>query len=1130
MVKYKLKPASAAILSSALVLSSLTGLATTADAATKVKNVTSSAKIKKGKLVKKSDGKIIKGYASYKSVIYKDGKKFKGLLNKRYYNNGKKATGLFKSKYYKNGSLGTGTYKNNYYKKGSLFTGKVKGIYYQKGKVFTGVTSKGNYYKKGKLGTGSYKGFYYSVGKKFTGLTSKGVYYKNGKLGNGVYKDVLYKSGKPFNGTLKDEVYVDGKVDANKTANLVFSTAKDAFTANEAAFKTSQKQVEDLASLAKKAGVTPAKAASLQVKSAKEIQDFIAKYSNTDFKTLSAAELDAFKAELSKFTAEATTNLEAASKLVNDSTMSLLSAISAMKSFATEEQKAEFTKLATQANIVIHALKAAGVDTSKLEDALKQTEIKVPEIETPGTGGGTETPGTGTETPGTGGGNNGGGGSTGGGSTGGGNIGGGNTGGGNTGGGNTGGGNTGGTVTEKPEEVAKKEFEAATKALEEKQVAFNKATEQQKALDEILKNSKLEKPTTPPTEEVKPVESKQLTKSEAAPETDAIKAFIDKYKNTNFTGLNPDKVIEFNKEYTAVQKQVTDKLNAAAKDLVTTVSVINKAVEKLTPFATPEQQAAISTALQTSLEAVKAVEEAKVELEGLQDLQNKLKKQAIENAMKVAEAAVKALETNPTQEKIDAAQAAVDALLALDKDYDVEAFKSAIDKAQQLVDDATALEDATKAVNDLFSTENNTLIADSVIKEDIDKAQELVTKLKDSDSKKELQGKIDAATKQLTAALANLQPGLSTEGHIVVKDANKQIDELFTFQMANVKLEGTNPVPGTPEEKNLTLANVNQVLSTMITNVEPAKNVNIHLEVSPSHKHGFSIFKAVPNINVDDLKKLDKNNNNAYLITVNDRSTSTKAYKILFQVINGNVEAKFVESTVNDDKFSIDAATDAVNALFSGDNTLSLDIDEAKISAAKILVDKIKDSQKSKDLSSKLETASKLLVEKEIAELEKGIQADGSLAVKGENLNFDDVFTFQMAGIALDTDNTVTAFSKLFNVTKKEAKTLTTAQMNEGILATLKRINTPKIGEEKPSLVIKSSQKHGYTVFSVDASSISKENFELLDGPKTGDEYYTNRYNITVNPKPSSEKKPFILKLSSDDVTVKATFEAKRVK
>ncbi|VEI05036.1 hypothetical protein [Kurthia zopfii] len=716
MVKYKLKPASAAILSSALVLSSLTGLATTADAATKVKNVTSSAKIKKGKLVKKADGKIIKGYASYKGVIFKNGKKFKGLLNKRYYNNGKKATGIYKSKYYKNGSLGTGTYKNNYYKKGSLFTGKLKGVYYQKGKVFTGVTSKGNYYKKGKLGTGSYKGIYYSVGKKLTGLTSKGVYYKNGKLGNGVYKDVLYKSGKPFNGTLKDEVYVNGKVDANKTANLVFSTAKDAFTSNEDAFKTSKKQVEDLTSLAKKAGVTPAKAASLQVKSAKEIQDFIAKYSSTDFKTLSATELDAFKAELSKFTAEATTNLEAVSKLVNDSTMSLLSAISAMKSFATEEQKVEFTKLATQANIVIHALKAVGVDTSKLEDALKQTDIKVPEIETPGTGGGTETPGTGTETPGTGGGNNGGGGSTGGG-----NIGDGNTGGGNTGGGNTGGGNTGGgTVTETPEEVAKKEFEAATKALEEKQVAFNKATEQQKALDEILKNSKLEKPTTPPTEEVKPVESKQLTKSEAAPETDAIKAFIDKYKNTNFTGLNPDKVIEFNKEYTAVQKQVTDKLNAAAKDLVTTVSVINKAVEKLTPFATPEQQAAISTALQTSLEAVKAVEEAKVGFEGLQDLQNQLKKQAIENAMKVADVAVKALETDPTQEKIDAAQAAVDALTALDKDYNVEDFKTAIAAAQKLVEDAKAekenIEKATNAVNALFNdpTTEPLVIKDSI--------------------------------------------------------------------------------------------------------------------------------------------------------------------------------------------------------------------------------------------------------------------------------------------------------------------------------------------------------------------------------------------------------------------------------
>ena len=899
MVKYKLKPASAAILSSALVLSSLTGLATTADAATKVKNVTSSAKIKKGKLVKKADGKIIKGYASYKGVIFKNGKKFKGLLNKRYYNNGKKATGIYKSKYYKNGSLGTGTYKNNYYKKGSLFTGKLKGVYYQKGKVFTGVTSKGNYYKKGKLGTGSYKGIYYSVGKKLTGLTSKGVYYKNGKLGNGVYKDVLYKSGKPFNGTLKDEVYVNGKVDANKTANLVFSTAKDAFTSNEDAFKTSKKQVEDLTSLAKKAGVTPAKAASLQVKSAKEIQDFIAKYSNTDFKTLSAAELDAFKAELSKFTAEATTNLEAVSKLVNDSTMSLLSAISAMKSFATEEQKAEFTKLTTQANIVIHALKAAGVDTSKLEDALKQTDIKVPEIETPGTDGGTETPGTGTETPGTGGGNNGGGGSTGGG----------NTGGGNTGGGNTGGGNTGGgTVTETPEEVAKK----------------------------------------------------------------------------------------------------------------------------------------------------------------------------------AAESAVKALETNPTQEKIQTAQDAVKTLTDLKNDYDVSAFNSAIDKAQQLVDDATALEDATKAVNDLFSTENNTLIADSVIKGDIDNAQELVTKLKDSDSKKELQGKIDAATNQLKAALAKLSVGLSTEGHIVVADANKQIDDLFTFQMANVKLDGEIPETGTPEAKNLTLANVNQVLSTVITNVEPAKNVNTHLEVLPSHKHGFSIFNAVPSIKTADFKKLDKNENNAYLITVNDGSTSTKAYKILFQVIDGKVEAKFVESDIKDADFTV---KNQVDALFTDDSktTLKNEVTEDAIKKIETAVNTIANTKLKEALKADL---TKALLSKEIAELKKGIQEDGSLAVEGTFEEFKKAYTFQMKSIYLK-DNVPTYFVDGHS----QAKDLTIEHINKGIQATLNAKDSGTSLQDKNYVQIIQEEKHGYTILTVDPSGLIADDFNKLDADNN------KTYNITVNKK-----------------------------
>lgn len=140
-----------------------------------------------------------------------------------------------------------------------------------------------------------------------------------------------------------------------------------------------------------------------------------------------------------------------------------------------------------------------------------------------------------------------------------------------------------------------------------------------------------------------------------------------------------------------------------------------------------------------------------------------------------------------------------------------------------------------------------------------------------------------------------------------------------------------------------------------------------------------------------------------------------------------------------------------------------------------------------------------------------------------------------MAGIALVGGNTVTAFAKSNNPTNlKEATTLTTAQMNEGILATLKRITAAKpvtLENEVPSLVIKSSQKHGYTVFTVDALNFSKENFDKLDGPQTGDNYYDNRYNITVNPKSPSTEAPFILKLSSDDKgTVNATFEAKRVK
>lgn len=147
-------------------------------------------KIKSGKLVNAKTGKVVKGYKTYKSVLYKDGKKY---------------TGLRSGKYYKAGVLSTGTYK---------------GVKYKKGVKFTGISTNGKYYKNGKLGTGTYKNVKYKNGEKFTGIsTADKKFYKNGKLGTGTYQGVKYKNGEKFSG-----VSTNGKLYEN---GLVFSGDKD---------------------------------------------------------------------------------------------------------------------------------------------------------------------------------------------------------------------------------------------------------------------------------------------------------------------------------------------------------------------------------------------------------------------------------------------------------------------------------------------------------------------------------------------------------------------------------------------------------------------------------------------------------------------------------------------------------------------------------------------------------------------------------------------------------------------------------------------------------------------------------------------------------------------------------------
>ena len=144
-------------------------------------------KISKGKLVIAKTGKVAKGFVTYKSLVYKDGKKLTGLKGKTYYKAGKKATGTYKGAYYYKGAqkVTTGTYKGAYY---------VKGVK----KVTTGLYNN-RYYKSGVKATGTYKGAYYVKGvKKVTTGYYAGAYYVKGykKVTTGFYNDVLYIKGK----------------------------------------------------------------------------------------------------------------------------------------------------------------------------------------------------------------------------------------------------------------------------------------------------------------------------------------------------------------------------------------------------------------------------------------------------------------------------------------------------------------------------------------------------------------------------------------------------------------------------------------------------------------------------------------------------------------------------------------------------------------------------------------------------------------------------------------------------------------------------------------------------------------------------------------------------------------------
>lgn len=110
------------------------------------------------KLVNEKTNKLAKGYVKYNTILYLDGRIFKGF----YYKNGK---------YYKNGVIHTGMVGKKYYVKGLLANGVHNNMYYSKGVIAKGLKrSNTTYYYDGTKANGKYV------------LSGEKKYFENGKI------------------------------------------------------------------------------------------------------------------------------------------------------------------------------------------------------------------------------------------------------------------------------------------------------------------------------------------------------------------------------------------------------------------------------------------------------------------------------------------------------------------------------------------------------------------------------------------------------------------------------------------------------------------------------------------------------------------------------------------------------------------------------------------------------------------------------------------------------------------------------------------------------------------------------------------------------------------------------------
>ncbi len=199
------KPVASLILGSTLLVGAV--ITTPADV-----NAAADYKISNGKLVKKSNGKVVKGYKFYNNKLYKNGNLYTGVKGSVYYKNGKKATGKYKGIYYVKGKPYTGIGKKTgkLYVKGKLNT--VLTLY--KDKLYDGpYLNKGLNLYKGKLYDGGtlnkgldlYKGKLYNGYKLNKGIVQyKGLWYKNSILANGLIKTPDGKEIKVVNGKRDD--------------------------------------------------------------------------------------------------------------------------------------------------------------------------------------------------------------------------------------------------------------------------------------------------------------------------------------------------------------------------------------------------------------------------------------------------------------------------------------------------------------------------------------------------------------------------------------------------------------------------------------------------------------------------------------------------------------------------------------------------------------------------------------------------------------------------------------------------------------------------------------------------------------------------------------------------------------